>query len=977
MQIQKHHVKTNEIRVNILGKLFLLSLLFSSLTNAQQSLAGEWRFALDPDDKGTREKWFEKALPNETVQLPGSLAENNKGDEVDLYTKWTGTIYDSSYYHRPALAKYRQPGNVKIPFWLSPIKYYVGAAWYQKTINLPEGWEEQQVSLFLERCHIQTAVWLDGKPLGTANSLVAPHVYLFPKGFEAGTHLLTICVDNRIDNINVGPDSHSVSDHTQGNWNGIVGKIMLVAKPLVHIAGVQIYPDVQGTKARVVLRLANGTSRQVKGSISLEAESFNVGQKHKVGLNNLKFKAVALDTTVVEAELLLGTGMQLWDEFNPALYRLTATFDAGKYSGTEEVTFGMRNVKVQGRFITLNGNKIHLRGDLNNCEFPLTGYPPTDVEGWKQVYAAAKAHGLNHFRFHSWCPPEAAFTAADEVGFYLQPEGPTWPNHGTSLGDGAFIDKYLYEETARIMESYGNHPSFCLFASGNEPAGKNQASYLEAYNTYWKGKDGRHLYTGASVAMSWPLYPGSDYMIKSGPRGLNWHNQRPETMTDYSDKIAQFEIPYITHEMGQWCVFPDFKEIKQYTGVMRARNFEMFEADLQTHGMGNQAQEFLMASGKLQALCYKQEIEKSLRTANSAGFQLLGLQDFPGQGSAIIGVLNAFWKEKGYITPEEWRRFCNSTVLLSRIPKFTYANDEDFTASIEAYHYGQNDYKNASVKWVLKNDAGIIVAQGALNIPAINRGGVSVVGTVSTPLSAVTSAQRLTLQVSLEGTTIKNDWNIWVYPTKLPDVKSDVYFTDVLDAKAEAVLKKGGTVFLNAAGKVVKGKEVEQYFTPVFWNTSWFKMKPPHTLGILVDTSSAAFKEFPTAYYSDLQWWEIVNRAQVMNLEDFPQGVKPLVQPIDTWFMNRRLALLFEARCGNGKIIVCSANLLSNNPEDVVARQLLYSLKQYMASATFNPKEYVDIVVIKKLFTEPSTEVWDSFTKETPDELKPLPAVKD
>ncbi|KOS05583.1 beta-glucuronidase [Flavobacterium akiainvivens] len=977
MQIQRYHLKINK-RGNVWVKLLLLSLLFSSQIYAQQiNLAGEWRFALDREDKGTREKWFEKALPNETVKLPGSLAENNKGDEVDLYTKWTGTIYDSSYYHRPTLARYREPGNVKIPFWLSPVKYYVGVAWYQKTINLPEGWGQKQVSLFLERCHIQTAVWLDGKLLGTENSLVAPHTYLLPKGLKPGNHVLTIRVDNRIDKMNVGPDSHSVSDHTQGNWNGIVGKIVLEAKPLVHITNVQVYPDVQGKKARVVLQFVNGTAKQVKGTIMLSAESFNTTKKHKIDTSKLQFKAVAADTTVVEAELVLGNGMQLWDEFNPALYRLTATLDTGKGKDEQQVTFGMRDVKVQGRFITLNGNKIHLRGDLNNCEFPLTGYPPTDVEGWKQVYAAAKAHGLNHFRFHSWCPPEAAFTAADEVGFYLQPEGPTWPNHGTTLGDGAFIDKYLYEETARIMQSYGNHPSFCLFASGNEPAGKNQATYLEAYNAYWKSKDSRHLYTGASVAMSWPLYPGSDYMIKSGPRGLNWHNQRPETMTDYNDKISQFDIPYITHEMGQWCVFPDFKEIKEYTGVMRARNFELFEADLQAHGMGNLAQEFLMASGKLQALCYKQEIEKSLRTANSAGFQLLGLQDFPGQGSAIIGVLNAFWKEKGYISPEEWSRFCNSTVLLSRIPKFTYTSNEAFTATIEAYHYGPADYKDTAVKWTLKNDGGTIIAQGSLNTPAISRGGVSTIGTVSTPLNTVTSAQRLTLEVSLEGTSITNNWSIWVYPAQLPDVKTDVYFTDVLDAKAEAVLKKGGTVFLNAAGKVLKGKEVEQYFTPVFWNTSWFKMKPPHTLGILADTASAAFKDFPTSYHSDLQWWEIVNRAQVMNLEDFPQGFRPLVQPIDTWFMNRKLALLFEARCGNGKIIVCSANLFTNNKEDVVSRQLLYSLKRYMASAEFNPKESVDIALIKKLFTEPSKEVWDSFTKENPDELKPLPAVKD
>ena len=238
-------------------------------------------------------------------------------------------------------------------------------------------------------------------------------------------------------------------------------------------------------------------------------------------------------------------------------------------------------------------------------------------------------------------------------------------------------------------------------------------------------------------------------------------------------------------------------------------------------------------------------------------------------------------------------------------------------------------------------------------------------------LTPVTKAYKLNLVVKINNTTISNDWNIWVYPKTLPSLTSNIHYTDTLDATAEEILNKGGTVFLNAAGKIVKGKEVVQHFTPVFWNTSWFKMRPPHTLGILLDPKHPAFADFPTSYHSDLQWWEIVNKAQVMHLEDFPKSFRPLVQPIDTWFMNRRLGLIIEAKVGNGKIIVSSADLFTDTTNRVVARQLLHSLQQYMVSPQFNPKDKIDIKVLRDLFISPSKETWDSFTKANPDELKP------
>jgi hypothetical protein len=954
------------------GLLFLFFLV-SHTTRAQSiSLAGDWHFEIDRNDAGIQEKWFNKKL-SDNIKLPGSMLTNGKGDEVTIKTKWTGSIYDSSWFFNPRMEKYRQPGNLKFPFWLTPGKYYVGAAWYQKEVTIPANFADKHVELFLERCHTETMVWVDGKEAGMQNSLVAPHVYDLTAALTPGKHLITIRIDNRIKAINVGPDSHSLTDHTQGNWNGVIGKIALDAKPLVHIQNVHVYPDVTSKEAVVLVTVKAAQNGNAK--LTLSATGFNSRVPHvvpavhgSIGLNKDSFVTQRLTLPMTDK-------VQLWDEFNPALYKLQVTVQAANGEKQQkEITFGMRSFRIVGTGFLINDRPVFLRGTVNNCEFPLTGFPPMDEAGWEQQFKIAKAHGLNHMRFHSWCPPEAAFKAADKTGFYLQPEGPGWVNHGTSLGDGRPVDKYMYEETNRMADWYGNYASFCMEApGGNEPAGRNQVKFLTEFIHYWQAKDKRRVYTGASVGNSWPLVPENEYMVKAGARGLSWVNAAPESKSDYRETVQKFNVPYVVHEMGQWCVFPDFNEIPRFNGVYKEKNFELFREVLAEHGMADKARSFLMASGKLQALCYKNEIEKALRTPGLAGFQLLGLQDFPGQGTALVGMLNALWQNKPYVTPKEINRYCNAVVPLTRMPKFVYINNEKLTAQVELFNYGSKELKNAVINWVVKDSTGKLLAKGAFDKKDYALGSCLPVGNIEVPLSAIKTSMRVNLDISVAGTPYANDWNVWVFPHELVDTAAanEVYYCDSLDNKAIALLNKGGTVFLQAAGKIVKGKEVVNYFTPVFWNTSWFKMRPPHTLGIVCDPKHPAFKEFPATYHSDLQWWDVVNKAQVMHLEDFPKGFSPILQPIDTWFLNRKLALLLEAKVGKGKLLLCSIDLehdLDNRP---AATQLLHSIGKYVHSNAFNPKSVVELSAIQALFTQPSRETWDGHTKDSPDELKP------
>lgn len=947
--------------------LFIVVVLFSSFTKDKSiSLEGEWAFQMDAGDRGIAERWFSRVL-TDRIKLPGSMAENGKGNDITLETKWTGSIYDSSFYYNPKLEKYRQPGGIHIPFWLTPAKHYVGVAWYQKEVDIPENWEGKRIVLHLERAHIETRVWLDNVEIGQGNSLVAAHEFELPKDLAPGKHRISIRVDNRL-NINVGPDSHSVSDHTQGNWNGLVGKLALEAGSLLHFYDIQVFPDLKNKKAKVRIVLNNAGIVAESGEVLLSATSFNSFKEHKTNQIGARFSIEAGVRDTLYMDLPFGNEMQIWDEFSPALYRLAARLKTSEEESVKEVQFGMREFKIEGNRFLINGRPVFLRGTLHNAEAPLTGYPATTVDAWQRIFKTAKSHGLNHIRFHSWCPPEAAFIAADLVGIYLQPEGPSWPNHGVKIGVGEPIDQYLYDETHRMAKHYGNYASFVMLAAGNEPAG-DQVRYLNAFVDYWKARDDRRVYTGMSVGGSWPVVPHAEFQVRGGVRGLAW-NKQPETLSDFSEAISKFSVPFVAHENGQYCVFPNFDEIKKYKGVYRAKNLELFRQDLIDQGMGDQALDFLMASGRLQVLCYKHDIEKMLRTPEYAGFQMLGLQDFPGQGSALVGVLDAFWEEKGYVSAGEFSRFCNSTVPLARFSKFVFHNSEKLEVGIDIFHSGAAPIENARLNWMIKDTKGNGLASGHLDAGTIVNGNGTPVGNISLPLHDVTEPTKFNLEVAVANTDFVNDWDFWVYPEKKTEIKTDVYYTTVLDREAEKVLDGGGKVFLNVAGKVVKGQEVAMHFLPVFWNTSWFKMRPPHVTGMLIDDKSDAFAQFPTGYHSDMQWWDIQNRAQVMILEDFPVGFKPLVQPIDTWFINRRLGLIFEARVGNGKLLVSSADLRADI-ERVASNQLYNSLISYMVSDKFDPKEEVDLAVVKDIMVGPSREQYKIYTVDSPDELKP------
>ena len=760
---------------------WLFCLPFASCTSpvTQMDLSGQWAVCLDSTDVGM-DASFGGKLFDTSITLPGTT------DEARLGTKCT---------LKPALKKPQL-------LHLTRAYSYVGPAWYSREIQVPSDWKEKDCILHLERVLWDTQVWIDGQKVeGHEESLTTPHEYDLTPYIQPGKkHVLTVRVDNRKRyDMSVNDLAHAYTDATQVKWNGILGDMYIKAVEKTRVESLQLYPDAASRTVKAVASVYNSSSQTAPVNLSLQVK----GKDDSKSYASVEAQAEAVKGySTVELTCQLGDNAPLWDEFNPYLYDASVELVSGKSTSLTTETFGLRDIRHEGNKLVMNEKPIFLRGTLECCIFPLTGTPPTDEASWEKLYASAREYGMNHLRFHSWCPPEAAFNVADEMGMYLEIECSSWANQSTTIGDGGDLDRFIWEESERIVREFGNHPSFCMMMYGNEPAGKGSNAYLTNFVTTWKERDARRLYCSGA---GWPNLPVNDFLSDSNPRIQAWgqgvksiiNAQAPHTDYDWSEYIGRFQQPMVSHEIGQWCVYPNFKEMAKYDGVMRPRNFEIFQETLAENGMAHLADSFLLASGKLQALCYKADIEAALRTKDFGGFQLLGLSDFPGQGTALVGVLDAFWEEKGYIRPEEYRRFCNSTVPLLRLPKLIYTNQETVKGSLEVAHFGAAPLEVTSTAWTLKTKEGKTIASGTLAHQPVGIGNCIPLGQLEIPLDKVDVPSCLTLEATLGD--YANSWHIWVYPAAVQKVadEAQLLMTDRLDAKALQRLQEGGSVLLS------------------------------------------------------------------------------------------------------------------------------------------------------------------------------------
>jgi hypothetical protein len=863
-------------------------------------LAGTWRFQLDAQNQGRAERWYDRTLAADSIFLPGSTDEAGKG--VKVVEPETG--------------------------WLTRPYKYEGAAWYQKDVVIPPTWAGKRILLFLERPHWETEVWVDGRNFGSQNSLSTPHQYDLTRALSPGPHHITICVDNSY-KIDVGTRAHSVTDHTQTNWNGIVGAIELRAAPAVSIESVAVYPDIAAKQVRIAVTLHNITASPAAGTLTADVAGLTGAHAATWVRDIVGSQTAELTVPMPEA--------RLWDEWAGEIYQLMLTV----FDDRVEIPVSLRQISTRGTQFLLNGRPVFLRGTLECNIFPLTGYPSTKVEDWERIFRIARSYGLNAFRFHSNCPPEAAFIAADRAGFLLHVELPVW---SSAVGKDPKLDDFMRAEGFRILKAYGNHPSFTMLCLGNELVGDD--AFMDGLVAEFKQSDPRRLYTFSADHRR--RLPGatSDYYVTQQTsagrlriNGTRFEKTMDGTDHDFSAAAQPVTVPLVTHEMGQWAVFPSYDELAKYTGVLKPRNLEPFRAQLEARGMLDQAHDFQLASGRFSWAIYKEDMEAALRTPHYGGFFLLQLEDFPGQGEALVGLLDSFWDSKGILTPEEFRRFSNQTVPLARMKKFVWTSDETFTARIDVAHYGKQPIEAAHTLWSLNYDSGELPPA---NLPL---GSVTTLGEISVPLSKYTRATHLKLAVHVSPDA-QNEWDLWVYPKSLStEPPPGVLVTSAFDDSAKAALAAGRSVVLLAPGLQ------PMRFTPVFWSNAFFGTQPG-TLGIFCDPAHPALRQFPTSRHSDWQWWELTEGAHAYILDDTAPAFRPIVQVIDDFHRNHKLGAVIEASVGNGKLLAVSLDIATHLDARPVARQLRRSLLDYAASADFHPRQNLTVAQVEALLSK-------------------------
>lgn len=935
-------------------------------------LEGQWRLRLDPGKKGNEADPFD-----DTMNLPGTTSHAGKGPANE--EALAGSLTDAFKFE--------------------------GYAWFSREVDITAEQAGWNAFLYLERTRV-TTVWIDGEEIGTRNSLCTPHVYGLGKTLTEGTHRITIRVDNTDYPTKGG---HMTSPDTQSNWNGITGRLELQFAGDAYLDDVQVYPDAANRTFSIRTKLAG----KPHGTLTIAASAIVAGSRAGAS-GDVSTHTVGLVTAAVtESEFVisyaLGDDALLWSDSVPNLYELKLRLvgDVGDLLDERTVVAGLRDFKADSDKFTINGTKTFLRGKHDGLIFPLTGYAPTTLEEWLRIMGIAKSYGINHYRFHTCCPPEAAFEAADLLGIYMEPELPFWGTV-TEEGDGKHKEaeqRYLIQEGYDILRAFGNHPSFVMMSLGNELWGSKSriADIMRGYKAY----DGRPLYTQGSNNFQFVpvileeddfycgvrfsrdrLFRGS-YAMCDAPLG-HIQTDKPGTMKDYDEQIIpsgrggdggsdggelqiQYgteaitvkaeaaselipSIPVVSHEIGQFGMYPNYAEIEKYEGPLKARNFELFRERLKVKGMGHLADKFFQSSGKLAVECYKEELEAAFRTRRLAGFQLLDLQDFSGQGTALVGVLDAFMDSKGLVEPEEWRTYCSDAVLLARFESYVWISGDMFRAGAELTWFRPEPLGVASVKWELLL-GGEAVAEGGLSAAAEEGSPYVDLGSIEAVLPSLEAARQLELRLWIEGTDVRKSYALWVFPRVEAGAELDgLRVFDRLTDEAVSLLEQGGNVVLFAKPDVI-AESIEGTYCTDFWNYPMFrsisesmnKPVPVGTMGLLIDNEHPALHGFPSDTYSTYPWWSIVSRSRSLVLDDLPHELSPIVATIDNVERNHKLGLLFECRALNGKLLVCGAEA-GALAESTEGRQLLRGIASYAKSDAFAPTVAVELSALRGLF---------------------------
>lgn len=867
-----------------------------------------------------------KNFESNRIKLDGKWEVKLPGDSKTYTAKLPGSLDESRIGEPLKEAEYGA---------LSRIVRYIGAATYTREIEIPKNMSGMELEVFLERVMWQSKIKVDGKEIdGVQESLATPHVHKLGK-LSSGKHKLEITIDNSMI-YRLGGKGHAYSESMQTIWNGVIG--ILEIRPVNPISEVRIDAEYPADKLVV-------SFKGPEGPYALQLIPKN--PNHKENFSSIFNVVPTVNDKKVITYTFTAEKPFAWSEFNPNLYTLNVVCLAPTPSPaviTSDV--GFRTLKREGNKLFINGNPLFLRGNLDNCHFPLTGYPSPYKADWLKIFKISKDNGLNNIRFHSYCPPKAAFEAADELGLYLAPETDLWidgwmpgdekgkPFIGLGKGDES-LDSFIRSEMRAIVDAYGNMPSMTMMALGNE-LGSSNFKAMGDWIQEIKNDDVRRLYSASTARQ---ITNADDYNVTHNYPGIGGLRQQMNSHTNwnYESQFKKTAVPALAHEIGQWPVYPNFEEIDQYTGVLRARNLEEFREKAEKANVLRFNKNYSYASGMQNKMMYKDEIESFLRTPSCRGLHLLGIQDYSGQGEALIGWLNSFYEEKGALKAEEVRTFFAPTVVLSRFPKYGWRQNETYSADVLIHHYGKKPLDSGKVVCKLENAEGKIIFQKELPTSQYPIGSIVTVGKVEIPLAGIEPG-RCTFRTQLfsndQAVSGENQWPMWIFPTEIKnDIPENVVLTDNAATAVEA-MKNGKNVVLDASEVNLKGKTVLGAWGAVYWSTTWFKGQSWKTLGLWLDDKSPVFKGFNPQGFGDWIWRTIAGGGKAFILNDMSSHYTPIAMPVPDFHHNQLLGTIFEIKVGDGKLLVCGYNLKRNIPE---VEQLRRNLIDYAAGSSFNP----------------------------------------
>lgn len=814
------------------------------------------------------------------IRLPGTLADAKLGQ------RWTREMFETT--------KDRPQSGALVREW-----QHLGEATYSRAFELSEAEAARPMELFLERVMWASRVEIDGRDLGGRDSLSTPHVYRVGK-LSPGRHEIRVAVDNSC-RYGFSRNSHSYGPSGQSVWHGVIGRIEL--RPVDPFASVKVFASAPSGGKVVVKGLPDG----FVGTARVE---------------ELETASVSRDGDSLV--LALASEPIYWSESTPRLY--TLVLSDGDFE--RRIRFGFRTYGTTRHAVTVNGAKTFIRANIDNCLFPRLGRPPTDKGEWMDILRVLKEEdGFNAIRFHSWCPPEAAFDAADELGVYLQPEVCIWsdkwmkpvPQH---VGWGDPVDGFVRREFKAICDAYANHPSFMSLAVGNELGGSNWDE-AERIVREMRAYEPRSLHFFSSART---IVPSDQLTATHDIPGVGMCRERlfPNTDWDYEDVYAKASIPVIAHEIGQWPTYPDFAGLlPKFDGVMRPWNIDRCEARSRREGTDRFWREYMAASAHQSRLIYKDEVESFLRTPSCAGIHLLDAQDYTGEGEALMGWRDPFFALKpAYRDMKPFRSAWAREAALARIVKYDWCVGETFEARLQVRNQSASSIAaGREFEWsIVDCSNGSTAARGAFRLPReIAPGELGEVGTVRFPVSH-SCAAKLELRFG------ENSWPFWAFPNEgKAAVPDGVTATDDFSTMRE-MLSRGGTVLYTGRSR----ETAEDSFKPVYWSSVWFPTKQPlkETLGTWFEKDHPMLAGFPTEEYSDWQWYGLVNGATIHRLTGLPQTFRPVALSVNDFHFSMLASSLFELKVGAGRLVVCGYDLDSDAP---AARRLRASLFEYLS----------------------------------------------